>query len=262
MTGSIPVPVAAGQSLVFNWDSPRRRNLAIAGFLAISLVGHAACFYIFQVVYPPTAALLPPPARVSLITADSEDGRTLLRWVEAEDPALAFTTRRPPNAGGYVLPRLEHIPSYFATQPALKQAPPLAVDLRMPVSQPPGAVPVLRRPPPPAFHVIPTSVIFSNEITALGAPALPPRKFAASSKEEPENIRFRIGINSRGEVRYCFPLDSSGDPALDQQARTYLGLCRFPPKPATESLTWGIAGVEWGNDVARPKPAPTAKPVP
>jgi hypothetical protein len=260
MTGVMPA--AAGQSLIFNWESPRRRNLAIAGFLMLSLVGHAACFYIFQVVYPPTAALLPPPARVSLITADSEEGRTLLRWINAEDPALAFTTRRPPNEQGYVLPRLEHIPSYFATQPALKQVPPLAVDLSMPDSQPPGAVPVFHGPILPAFHVIPTGVVFSTEIAALGAPVLPSQKFTASGNEPPQNMRFRVGINARGEIQYCFPLNSSGDSALDQQARTYLALCRFPSRPATEALTWGIASVEWGNDIAGPQPASTASPTP
>jgi hypothetical protein len=254
--------MAANQSLIFNWDSPRRGNLALAGFLALSLAGHAACFYVFQVVYPPTAALLPPPARVNLITADSEEGRTLLRWIDAEDPALAFTTRRPPEARGYVLPTLEHIPSYFATQPALKQVPPVAVDLSMPHSQPPGAVPQFRLPPRPAFRAIPTSVIFSGEGAKLGAPVLPSRKFIASGSEAPQNMRFRIAISSRGDVRYCFPVDSSGDSALDQQARTYLALCRFPSSAATESLTWGIASVQWGNDVARPEPASTSSPTP
>ncbi len=252
MTGSMLAP--AEQSLVFNWDSPGGRNLAVAGFLAVSLVAHAACFYIFQVVYPPTAALLPPPARVSLITADSEEGRTLLRWIDAEDPALAFTTRRPPDARGYVLPRLEHVPSYFATQPALKRVPPLPVDLSMPDSQPPGAVPVYRRPPPPSVRAIPTSVVFSKEVAELGAPVLPPGKFSASTGEAPQNLQFRVGISSRGEVRYCFPMNSSGDSALDEQARRYLALCRFPARAATESLIWGIASVEWGNDVARPEP--------
>jgi len=85
------------ETLLFDWDSPRGRKVAITIFLALSFVGHALCFYIFQIVYPPTIALLPPPARVTLITPASEEGRTLLRWIDSEDPALAFTTRRPPE---------------------------------------------------------------------------------------------------------------------------------------------------------------------
>src|ERR1700751_4692882 len=100
---------SAAEPLIFNWDSPRGEKLAITIFLALSFVGHALCFYIFQIVYPPTVALLPPPARVSLITPDSEEGRTLLRWIDAEDPAVAFTTRRSPDATLRVLPKTEHV---------------------------------------------------------------------------------------------------------------------------------------------------------
>src|SRR5207244_11719800 len=86
---------SAAEHLIFCSDSARGEKLAITIFLSISLVAHALCFYIFQIVYPPTVALLPPPARVTLITPASEADRTLLRWIDSEDPALAFTTRRP-----------------------------------------------------------------------------------------------------------------------------------------------------------------------
>ncbi len=92
------LPGFAAEPLLFSWESPRRRKMAIIAFLALSLVGHALCFYVFQIVYPPTIALLPPPARVSLITPASEEGRTLLRWIDAEDPVLAFRTQRAPEA--------------------------------------------------------------------------------------------------------------------------------------------------------------------
>src|ERR1700745_4051532 len=111
---------SAVEPLIFNWHWSRRRNLAIVGFLVLSLVAHAACFYIFQIVYPPIVGLLPPPARLSLITSNSEEGQTLLRWVEAEDPALASRTQRPVESSATMLPRLEHVPSYVAREPALK----------------------------------------------------------------------------------------------------------------------------------------------
>ncbi|HEV8185617.1 MAG TPA: hypothetical protein VGP40_06640, partial [Chthoniobacterales bacterium] len=72
---------------LFDWSPPRRRKLSIISFIAASTALHALCFYVFQIIYPPTIALLPPPARVNLITAASEEGRVLLRWIEAEDPA-------------------------------------------------------------------------------------------------------------------------------------------------------------------------------
>src|SRR5882762_8926014 len=135
------------ETLLFDWDSPRGRKVAITIFLALSFVAHAACFYIFQIVYPPTVALLPPPARVSLITPDSEEGRTLLRWIDAEDPALAFTTRRSPDA-------------------TLR-------DLRIPSCNPPGVVRIVRQQSASPTRVVATSVSFSNEFVVFGAPTLP-----------------------------------------------------------------------------------------
>ena len=248
----------ATEPLLFSWDSPRRRQAAFLVFLAVSLLAHAVCFYIFQVVYPPAITLLPPPARVALITPASEEGRTLLRWIDAEDPAVAFTTHRPPEARLRGLPKVEHVPSYQAMEPTLKELPALEVDSRAPDSQPPAAVPFKREKMASAAGSIPTSVSFSKELNAFGSATLPELKFASSNGEAPEAIRFRVAINKLGEIRYCFPMNSSGDPGLDQQARLYLTRCRFSRnelgggKPDA-SLTWGIAIIEWGNDIARPQ---------
>jgi hypothetical protein len=255
-------PEFAAESLLFDWESPRRRKVAISAFLALSLVAHAFCFYVFQIVYPPTVALLPPPARVNMITPASEEGRTLLRWIDAEDPALAFTTQRPPDATHRAPPRVEHIPSYLAAEPVLKEVPPQDVDLRIPSSQPPGAVPFGHRQALPAISPITTSVSFSQELDSLGAPMLPNRVFAASTNEAPETIRFRVAVSKLGEIRYCFHLNSSGDPALDEQARRYLTRCRFPRSSENAAkvdpfLTWGIATIEWGSDVTHPRATPT-----
>jgi hypothetical protein len=242
------------QPLVFNWDPPRRRNLAIAGFLTASILAHAICFYVFQIVYPPVAALLPPPAHVNLINSNSEEGRTLLRWIDAEDPALASSTRRPPEAKAFALPKIQHVPSYSAAAPVLKEPPPLTVDLRLPSSQPPGPVSIPHRAVTPQTVAAPTSVVFSRELQTLGNPVFPAPKFSATTAEPPQSIRFRVAISPRGEIRHCFALNSSGDTALDEQARDYLTVARFPRTASgeDENLVWGIATIEWGNDVTHP----------
>lgn len=255
--GKMPISVSSAEGpLIFNWDFPRRRNLAIAGFFLLSLAVHAACFYIFQIVYPPAVGLLPPPARLNLITPDSEEGRTLLRWVEADDPALASATQRPIEPKAFVLPKLQHVPSYIASEPALKQPPPLVADLRLPSAQPPGPVPIPRPRSVQNIALLPARITFSREIENLGQPALPPLKFAASTNEAAQALAFRIAVGSGGEILYAFPVNSSTDPALDEQARSHLALCRFPPRLATsdQALVWGTATIEWGNDVARPEP--------
>ena len=246
------------EPLLFSWEPPRRRQLALAVFLALSLVAHALCFYVFQIVYPPIVSLLPPPARISVITSSSEEGRTLLRWIDAEDPALAFTTQRPPETRLRVLPEVEHIPSYLAVEPALKEIPPEVSNLRSPDSQPPGAAPFGHRQTALAMGPTTTSVSFSEELEAFGAPTLPSLSFAASNDESLQATPFRVAVSGIGEMRYCFLLNSSGDPALDKQARRYLALCRFSKGPVSAEkndplLTWGIATIEWGSDVARPR---------
>jgi outer membrane biosynthesis protein TonB len=243
--------------LLFNWGPPRARSLAIIGFIAASAILHAFGFYVFQIVYPANVALLPPPARVALIAPTSEENRTLLRWIDAEDPALASVTMRPPEARMRALPKIQHIPSYVAEQPRLKPIPPRYANLRAPSSQPPGPVPIARREAGRAIVHTPTRVLFSEDLADLGEAQLPAPRFAASSNEAPESVSFRIGVNASGEIRYCFVVSSSGDPSLDEQARRQLLLARFPQSLAGtahrhESLTWGMATFEWGNDVAHP----------
>ena len=253
--------------LLFNWDAPRGRNLAIIGFLIASLAAHAAGFYLVQVVYPPTVSLTPAPQRVNLISANSEQGVTLLRWIDAEDPALGSTTRKAPDARRYLLGKVQHIPSYLAREPALKETPPLTVDLRIPSAQPPGPVPAPIRARSKPIDVAPTQVTFSNELDRLGQPKFVPTNFKGSSREPPQNAQFRIAVDAGGAVVYCFGLTSSGDATLDEQAREYLTLCRFPARPVLSGAegststgdlpVWGIATVEWGNDISEPAAKPT-----
>ena len=247
----------APSPLLFHWEAARQRKVAITLFFIASVMAHIVCFYIFQVVYPPPVALLPAPARVNLITAHTEEGRTLLRWIEAEDPALAFMPQRPAEARSRSLSKTTHIPSYLTHEPALMTLPPLEIDVRAPSPQPPGAVPIFHRPPAPIIGPIPTTVSFSEELREQGTPVLDQFKFRASTNEPPQNARFRIALGRTGEVRYCFPINSSGDRDLDEQARTYLMRCRFRPADDQQSgfpdqPVWGTATIEWGNDLALP----------
>ena len=252
---------------VFNWSPRRGRKLSLISFISASAVLHALCFYVFQVIYPPTIALLPPPARVSVITPNSDEGRLLLRWIEAEDPALSSTTVRPPDAPSFAPPKPVHVPSYSGRVPPLKEVQPHEPDLRIPSAQPPGPVPTARAAATPAATVVPTTLTFADGSDKLGTPAIPPLQFTTSSKEPPQAAQFRVGISNRGHVQYCFVESSSGDPALDEQARTHIVRTRFPasengdPKPQNQ-LTWTTATVEWGNDIATPSVPSAESPAP
>ena len=244
-------------NLLFHWEPPRPRRLAIFGFLAASAALHALCFYLFQVVYPPAFSLLPPPARVSLIAPVSPEARSYLNWLEAEDPALASQTQRPADARAFQIPRLTHVPSYVAVAPELKPPPP---DQTLPTTfsaMPPGPVAIRAAQPPAPAPVAPTALVFSEPFRALRV-THPELKFSASSRETPQSARFRIAVDSSGIVRYELLDQSSGDPALDEQARQYLALCRFEGEPRlvnSPGLTWGMAAFEFGTDLQLPPSA-------
>jgi hypothetical protein len=254
---SAPLASESNLGLVFAWDQPRRRRRAIAGFLVASFLLHALCFYAFQIIYPPAVALLPPPGRITVIAPNTEEGRVLLRWLEAEDPALASTTQAPADGKSLAMPTIQHAPSYLIRQPALKDAPPAAPDPAVPSAQPPAPVEPPHTPIQTAPSISPTIVRLSPEFEALGAMQGPEMKFAASGHESPQAAQFRVAVNEKGAVLYCFLENSSGDAALDEQARKYLALCRFPAIRKQESeirngFVWGTATVEWGNDVIAP----------
>ena len=252
MSAQIQAPAPGG--LLFHWERPRGRQFAMAGFLLLSLALHALGFYLFQVVYPPPIALLPPPAQVMVIAPTSPEARTYLNWLNAEDPALASQTERPTDARAFQLPRLAHIPSYVAVKPQLKALPTERPILSPPAAFPPQPVKTNEAVPDSPPLKAPTTLVFSDpRLVFSGTP--PKFKFQASTPEPPENARFSVAINASGMVRYVLPEHSSGDAALDEQARRYLLLCRFQRSTATspnDELTWAIAAFEFGNDLQLP----------
>jgi len=228
------------EALIFNWAQHRPRKRSIATFLAISLLAHAFCFYAFQIVYPPSVALLPPAARVHLISPATENGRAVLRWIEAEDPALTVTTVRPPDSKTYALPRVEHVPSYAGWVPALKEIPAIAPDLDIPSAAPPGPVVIPRTFVPPPYRLQKSAVTVSEELQEFGELGAPRASFSTSLLDAPNNVRFRIGVNRFGQIRYCLPLGTSGDAALDEQARAFIVQSRFARQPGEKDEdVWG-----------------------
>jgi hypothetical protein len=254
--------------LVFSWAPPRKRLRALVVFLILSLLLHALCFYIFQIVYPPTVALMPPPERVTLISPDDPESLALLRWVEAEDPALTTTTQRLPETKSLVLPPLQHRPSYATHQPKLKTLPPLQPDLSIPSSAAIGPVRLARMKANVSAPGLArkTTANFADLPTALGEPVFADFTFRLTRPDAPANARFRVAIDERGAIRFCFLIESSGDPALDEQARNFLQLCRLKTKedsPVTNgtALFWTTATILWGNDLAPSSgPSPSSSP--
>jgi hypothetical protein len=243
----------------------------MTGFLLLSLLLHALCFYAFQIIYPPAIALLAPPGRVTVIAPNTTEERVLLRWLEAEDPALASTTQ-PPNQTSLSVPTIQHAPFYMNHRPALKEVPPFTPNPGIPSAHPPAPVGPLPMPIQTATRLSPTTLRFSEELETVNAAQIPEMKFTASGHEIPQPVQFRVAVGEKGDIHYCFLENSSGDAALDEQAREYVALCRFPairqpplgPELVAEGqseirngLVWGTATIEWGNDIGAPPRAAT-----
>jgi len=250
-------------SLLFEWTPLKGEKFLISVFLVGSVFLHAVAFYMFRIIYPPAIAVLPPPARVNVISPNSQEGQTLLQWIEAEDPALASATLRPADIRTRALPKLQHVPSYMIQEPKPKEAPPLDIVPAAPTAFPPGPVSVFGKSQEQAWARVPSRVSFSEELNTFGEAKFPPTQFAASSGEPPENVTFRVAVDAQGAIHYCFRLNSSGDSALDEQSRKWLVGCRFRPRALRSGdgggadLVWGLATIEWGNDVAHPAHSPT-----
>ncbi len=198
-------PSATANDLVFRWERPGRGKWTLSGFLLASLVLHFFGLYLFQIVYPPAVALLPPPGRVGLIAANSDEGRQLLRWLEAEDPALASTTQPAPDAKALVLPTIQHAPSYLGRQPALKDLPPAPPSLRIPSAHPPAPVEKPSTPVQMITKPVPTRIRFSPELDSLIPPLIPELKFSASSRESPEAGALPYRRKRKGRGPLLFP---------------------------------------------------------
>ncbi len=247
--------------LLFRWERPRRRRLAIAGFILASLGLHVLCFLLFQVIYPPAISLLSPPARVSVIAPTSPEARSFLQWLAAEDPALASQTQRPAEARAYQLPKLSHVPSYVAVPPQLQELPPPRVEPLERSAMPPGPVPMESVAPVPSRIVAPSTITFSGALEGLPF-TRPELKFKASSREAPKAARFRVAVDRTGVMRYCLLDSSSGDAALDEEARLALALCRFGETAnetsPNDKLIWATATIDFGTDLELPQAAERA----
>ncbi|MEA3186894.1 MAG: hypothetical protein QOD99_724 [Chthoniobacter sp.] len=241
---------ADDSGLTFQWPESRHVSFALPGFFLLSLGVHALSFYIFQIAYPVSARTLPPPAHVSLLAPGSPENDRLLRWIEAEDPAVSA---RPPEASPEHLFDLPYEPSFakVRTEPKLiaEQTPQFAYPSALsPLAFISNTTPEPDQrdasAPPPR-----TRLLFDGELAARGANTDASFEIRSATTEL-QPARFLVGVSDRGEVRYLFLEESSGDKKVDEQAENHLRAATL--KNASEPLTWGRATFFWGAEVFPP----------
>ena len=275
VVGTIHPELDEPPALIFA-DTRPRSHWRLGLMIGVSLLGHAASFYVLQVAYTPNGSLLPPPARVVMIPLDEPEHASLARWLALTDPTLA--TQPPPAADETALdPSVFHyVPSYDALPPAYKPLNAVAAEniAVAPQPMPPGPVPVGlalapkppvpvegRRPPAP----IRSRVVLDGGLDALAPRPLPPVSFPGNPYAKPlEPTVVLVGVRPEGGTPFLFPMRQApannagaGADEADEFAREYLSRLTFRPTvtPGGNAL-WGRATFYWGDDSLRDaKPA-------
>jgi hypothetical protein len=241
--------IAEKEPRTFPAYAERPFSWVLLGFIGLSLIAHALAFLVFQVVYPQRVTIPPPSVQVALLNPDTPEQQAILRWVDAEDPALAATgaVAVPPS-----LFEVPYKPSYAASRTPPRNLPlpterpepppsPLNLPLRLPEASP--ATPAA---PAPVEQVPATSAEFGGLLASRGFHAAAELRVEASMPLEPAT--FLIAVNAAGEVQNVFRQQSSGDDAADQAAADYLAHGAFAPRTG-EAVTWGLATILWGREI-------------
>jgi hypothetical protein len=240
--------------LTFHWPDYRKVSFALPGFILLSIFIHGISFTLFQVVYPPSGSLRPPPASVTLLTPSTPENRALLIWVAAGDPSL---TSKPVEIVPPGLFDLQYQPSYaeLYTEPKLVETPPGIVGFP-PIMDAQHLVGSLVRnrsgSPVPEIAPHPTQMRVSEGLLGRAPKADgagTPHVFANKSSVNLEAAQFLVGVNAAGGVAYVFLQHSSGESKIDREAESLVTKTRFAPASA---MSWGMISFCWGNDIFDP----------
>ena len=229
--------------LVFPWRPTRfRARLILPGFILFSFLIHALALYVFQVSYPASVSIAPPAVQVTLLSPSMPGYEAIARWIEAGNPARVISSPETTPPG---LWQIAYKPSTVRAEPKLAQE--AIAPVRFPSAIPPLRGTAKNQPPPATRN--PDSVSSLHLSSSLAArqthgPTAVRPALKSSAPLKPN--RFMVGINDRGEVRYVFLEESSGDPAVDQWAERHLSQLDFAH--ATQPITWGEATYDWGDD--------------
>jgi len=212
-----------------------------------SLIAHAGTFFLFQVVYPQRVTIPQPAPHVSLLTPSSPENIALLRWIEAEDPALVANDNpaAPPGLAevryhpSFLSPRTAPLGVPAETAPAVRF--PRAADRLVPTASAKAAL-----GSPVAIRAQATTVAFSGLLAARPLTKNPPVAFKYHAATPVQPTTLLVGVNSQGEVRFSLIEEPSGDQALDDLAVAHLREVSFAA--AAAPVTWSFVTFSWGGD--------------
>jgi hypothetical protein len=227
--------------LIFDWQRGRW-DYRLPAFIAISLLGHFICFYLFHVIYPPTTSLLPPSAQITVLDPGSARDKSMFDWIGLNNPATVSAPRVDPNLVSNLVPRYK--PYFSSLAPELRplEIPDTPSKNSASIFSAETLIPMRPRPQASgAPQRFPSRLEIASTLQQRSPgplPALP----VASVLAEPTS--FFIGVNPEGEVDFLFLRSSSGSDSLDETVRSYLKNLRFKSGPERD---WGVVSLRWGG---------------
>jgi hypothetical protein len=212
-----------------------------------SLLAHAATFFLFQVVYPQRVTIPQPAPQVSLLTPSSPENIALLRWIEAEDPALVANDNPGAPPG---LAEVRYHPSFLSPRTAPLGVPDeAATGVRFPPAKDrltPADTAKTTGGASTAISAQPTSITFFGLLAERPLTKSSPVTFIHRAGAPVEPTTLLLGVDGQGTIRFSVIQQSSGDQALDDLAVAHLRTITFAA--AASPLTWGFATFSWGGD--------------
>jgi hypothetical protein len=246
-----PAPSETG--LTFDWPERERFPFILFACVFVSLVVHTATFFVFQVVYPQRVTIPPPPPLVSLLTPSNSENETLLRWIEAEDPALVASAR------SVVPPDLLKVP-YRPSFSTVRTMPLGSTEIFTPVRFPPvrSTLSIIAsgapQPAPETSAPLPMRTTLSLSAALADRPVKPPTfRWKRRAAQPLQPFLAMIGVTDRGLVRFALVQRSSGDKEIDGEAVAQLERLTFGP--GETAITWGFATVDFGAEAYADMPA-------
>lgn len=226
---------------IFDWRKARW-DYRLPVLIALSFFGHVFCFYLFHVLYPTTTSLLPPSAQITVLDPNSSRDKSMLDWIEVNDPAKVSAPRFDSGLVSKLAPHYK--PSFSTLAPELKPSDvPDDSSKGIPsIFSAEALIPMRTRLPasdsPKLFlsrlHIASTL----QQRPLVSSPAFP----VASILAEPTS--FFIGVNPEGEVDFLFLRTSSGSSSLDETAESFIRSLHFQSGPGRD---WGVVTLHWGG---------------
>lgn len=241
----------AAPTLIFDDKKSRISAWRLPLFLFLSLLGHAAVFYLFKVVTPTSTRDIPREHTVVMLRGVDPIVEELLLSLEGRSPAgLRVKSIANPDIALDKLPTLAYRSSFAGYTPTIR------FNWQSPESPLPGLVnahlPMLPKSPAPALPsvtipaeappVTPVLVLSSRlKSRGLARPAAWPKDLSAP-EELAEVHQFTLGIHSSGRVDYCLTGEKAPPVALHQAVKAL----RFRPAPSLNApIDWGTIEVHW-----------------